>query len=832
MDQNRDVKRHIIIGQNGQPKKYTYPKRVVVTSKIPTRNQNTHGAKLQKELSALKTDEVSLSQDAEDYDLESAFGLQISFDADTTYDFQFEKLADARAGIEVLNVTQAGPLITVSILVPQGKIYVLERKIAEYMDPANNGKKGPKHHSLLNVIERIRKTTIENLWTDAPELYPNSVDEINWLEVWLPVMSDRLAVVHDFRKLAAVAELVVSDSVLEFPERTVLLVRGSLAALSSSALLLSKISEIRKAKTTADFFDNLNIEEQHAWSTDLLQRANFSASDDSPYVCILDTGVNIEHPLLKPACSAADLSVVDPTWDAADSYGHGTEMAGVALWGDLTDPLSQQSQVEIRHRIESSKLLRYPGDNEGKHLGNITSDGVSEVEIKNPARKRVYALALSALESRDRGRPSTWSSTVDALASDYLGENQYRRLLLVCAGNADASLSNLLEYPKYNEVQDIHDPAQSWNALTIGAYTRKVQISDAGPKRFTALAPDGGLCPHSSTSIMWESDAPIKPEVVFKGGNVAVDDISPVELPSLQLLTTSHDIQRQLFTTFNATSAATGLAAKFSAEILSYYPELWPETVRALMVHSAIWTDAMKAQITDPNLKTERQKMHRLARTVGYGVPDLNRALWSLNNSLIMVIQDELQPFEKIKGSPTTKDMHLHDLPWPKAELQTLGETPVKMTVTLSYFIEPNPSSRNVTSKYRYPSHQLRFDVKRPLESVQDFMQRMTRDAQSEELGSRKAPADSNWLLGDFRNKGSVHKDIWSGTAAELADRGVLAIYPAMGWWRTRAKLESYNKKARYALIISIEAPTAEVDLYTPIAIALANKVVIPITTN
>jgi len=400
---------------------------------------------------------------------------------------------------------------------------------------------------------------------------------------------------------------------------------------------------------------------------------------------------------------------------------------------------------------------------------------------------------------------------------------------LVCAGNADDSLSDLLEYPKYNEVQDIHDPAQSWNALTVGAYTRKIQISDADPQKFTALAPVGGLCPHSSTSILWGTDTPIKPEVVFEGGNVAVDKFSPVELPSLQLLTTSHDIQQRLLTTFNATSAATGLAAKFAAEILSYYPELWPETVRALMVHSADWTDAMKDQITDPKLKSDRQKAHRLARTVGYGVPDLNKALWSLSNSLIMVIQDELQPFEKIKGAPTTKDMHLHDLPWPKAELQALGEVPVKMTVTLSYFIEPNPSSRNVTSKYRYPSHQLRFDVKRPLESVQDFMQRMTRAAQSEETGSKKAPADPNWLFGEFRNKGSVHKDVWSGTAAELAERGTLAIYPAMGWWRTRAKLESYNKKARYALIISIEAPTAEVDLYTPIATAIENKVLIPV---
>jgi len=93
MAENKDVKRHIIIGQNGKPQKYTYPKKVIITPNIPARNPQAHGAKLQQELIALKPDEVSLSQDAEEYDLESAFGLQISFDADTAYDFEFEKLA-------------------------------------------------------------------------------------------------------------------------------------------------------------------------------------------------------------------------------------------------------------------------------------------------------------------------------------------------------------------------------------------------------------------------------------------------------------------------------------------------------------------------------------------------------------------------------------------------------------------------------------------------------------------------------------------------------------------------------------------------------------------
>ena len=48
-----------------------------------------------------------------------------------------------------------------------------------------------------------------------------------------------------------------------------------------------------------------------------------------------------------------------------------------------------------------------------------------------------------------------------------------------------------------------------------------------------------------------------------------------------------------------------------------------------------------------------------------------------------------------------------------------------------------------------------------------------------------------------------------------------------MGWWRTRKKLERYNKKARYSLIVSIETPSIDVDLYTPVETEIRNRAVI-----
>ena len=37
----------------------------------------------------------------------------------------------------------------------------------------------------------------------------------------------------------------------------------------------------------------------------------------------------------------------------------------------------------------------------------------------------------------------------------------------------------------------------------------------------------------------------------------------------------------------------------------------------------------------------------------------------------------------------------------------------------------------------------------------------------------------------------------FSGTAAELANRGFIAVYPAKGWWRTRPAQERYDLPAR-----------------------------------
>jgi hypothetical protein len=318
----------------------------------------------------------------------------------------------------------------------------------------------------------------------------------------------------------------------------------------------------------------------------------------------------------------------------------------------------------------------------------------------------------------------------------------------------------------------------------------------------------------------------------MEAGNMA---ISPVDGTAdfiddaLQLLSTGHQFAmgKQLIS-FGDTSAAAALAARLAAMVQGQYPDYWPETIRALIVHSAQWTEAMKSRFAPLRTKDDYRP---LLRYCGYGVPSTDDLFWSTRSILTLIAQDSLQPFFKDGSEIKTRDINLHSLPWPIEALQALPEqTQVEMKVTLSYFIEPSPGARGRTNKYLYASHGLRFDVRRPLERLDAFQQRVNQQARDEEsIPNRRTVKESGaWVLGEnLRKLGSIHSDTWHGSAAELAERGYIAVYPVLGWWKERKNLQRWGKRARYALIVTIKTPGVDTDIYTPVVNQISAEIVI-----
>lgn len=316
-------------------------------------------------------------------------------------------------------------------------------------------------------------------------------------------------------------------------------------------------------------------------------------------------------------------------------------MCGNVAFGDnLGHWLQTDTAISLPFRLEAVKLIPKSGYKEDQDLnGYRTSQAISRAEIANPDAVRAICMAVTSTDGRDRGRPSSWSGMIDALAAGVDDREGTRRLFVLSAGNV-ADASDWANYPASNVTSDIHDPGQAWNALTVGAVTFKEHISNEElAQTYTPIASAGQLSPYSTTSMMWDSKWPNKPDIVVEGGNAAVDGTNfTTQLDDLSLLSLNNQPQLATFTGNYATSAATALATEQAARLHANYPDAWPETIRALLVHSASWTEQLWNQFSDPD-RSVKANRERMLRACGYGVPNIERAISSATNSLTMIVQ-------------------------------------------------------------------------------------------------------------------------------------------------------------------------------------------------
>jgi len=814
-DSPRDLP-HIYLPGNGAAQDYTARSNQMTEPPLPARNRQAHAERLTRELrAAVQAGEQQIAQ------RDSAIaggtpGFYLEFELPETEARILDRLEkrEKKFPIELATVR---PLpegrIAATVFVPEKHRDHYLKKVADYGDSAKDTDKGnPANQPLVAAIDTVRLALAWSLYTDKPELFPNP-GTMTWWEVWL-----RAETRPTFEAAARHLELTMRDHALTFPDREVILVCATAENLSRIVANTDAVVELRLARDTPGLFMAMDGAEQRLWSDDLAKRI-MPPDSAAPAVCLLDSGTTYRHPLIRCALDPADQQAYDKAWSPEDIStaghgGHGTQLSGIALHGDLMDLLAGNSPVELRHRLESVKILPDRGANEPDLYGEITAQAVYAAEIVAPLRRRAICLAVTDSGDHWRGRPSSWSAALDKLA---FGEEDIQRLILVSAGNIGEPVTPA-DYLTRNDLTPIESPAQAWNALTVGAYTDKIVIADKSYAGWPVLAPAGDLTGTSRTSVSWNHDWPLKPDLVLEGGNHGVDPTTGKHdaVDDLALLTTSRAPEQHAFTITGETSGATALAARMAAQILAEQPTLWPETIRALMVHSAAWTPTMRRHLGEIDNKT-------MLRRYGFGVPDLTRALRSLDNDVTMVIENTMQPFFK-DGTVKTKDLVLHQLPWPKAILEQHGTVDVELRVTLSYFIEPNPGERGETKRHSYASHGLRFDVKRSRETDEAFVRRLNAQA-----GDRPtySPNDSGWTFGPrLRHRGSLHVDTWRGSAADLAARGAIAVYPIGGWWRENPSHQRFISRIRYCLVVSLR--TAEnIDLYSAIETAIKPEIAI-----
>jgi hypothetical protein len=537
-------------------------------------------------------------------------------------------------------------------------------------------------------------------------------------------------------------------------------------------------------------------------------------AEDAPAVVLLDSGTVSGHPMLRHALLSSESALPhDPSPE--DTIGHGTRMAGVALFDDVAEA-AELGREEGTHWLQSVKVI--VDDAEGsaseenrEFWPEITQNAVESAEGFGD-RRRVYALAVTAPLPNPR-LPTWWSHAVDRLA---FAEGR-GRVLCVSVGNMDPINAELAQgYPHFHLDHHLEDPAHAVNALSVGAYTTKTTLPpDPDYASHRCVAPAGGVAPCTRAGLIGSEADAIKPDVVFEGGNFADGGgLIQSDIETLQAVSTGPKFLESPLVTHRETSLATAHAARFAARVWAVDPALRPETVRGLVVHSASWTPQMVQQL--------RNRDERLA-LCGYGVPNLAMATGCRTDRATIIVEDRMPSAVgdvDDQGKPVRRRLAKYfTLPIPEGLLQDAER--IWIRVTLSYFAEPNTYGRRQVRGLN-----LAWDMQGPNESAGEFRQRINLLLREPGYKDRRTRGYDGWKIGpQRRSRGTVQSDWWQGAGAFLHESKLIAVYPRLGWWERRGLTDL---EMPFSLIVSVRVSN-DIDVYTPIELALRVPVEITI---
>lgn len=809
-------------------------------NKIPVRNYYKHANNLLIEFS-----DAEMSFNEKKYDVLSKAeaietnGIYLTLTSAPNYNLPLESLDTREVYLSNVFYDDKRKIEEAIIFLPENKRDLFLKKIKDYINTISaNTKKNPSNKMLINSIESIRLSSIEDFWTDKFDLFPKNKNNLIWWEIWIKKINDNAEYTFDeVKKFASSINAELGNSYLNFFNNMVFLIKTSAVELEKSLFLMTNLLELRYVPETPNFFVNLNSSEQLSWTENLSSRLTVNENPITS-ICILDTGINYNHPLLKEFCSNNYSISYNPEWpkydikpkpyERAPYAPHGSMQAGIAGFGSLQDCLEHNKSVHIAHIVESGRILPPFGFNKPELYGAITTETSYKIEIQNTnIKNRIFSLAVSA-NPENTGTPSSWSAEIDRFSFGDINEN-YKRLFIISTGN-NITLNPEIDLWDQAHLAKIEDPAQSWNSITVGSFTNLTTITDLNYDKWRPWSESGDISPSARTSVNWEwkKQAPLKPDFVLEGGNRIISPSSPYDVTNhddVSILTTSGDINYPYESHLDS-SAACALGSHYAALLADKYPTYWPETIRALLIHSCKYNKSINNSyqiLKKKDSLTRGVALDTILRTVGFGVPDINSALNSSESNAHIVIQNHIKPFKKGKHSYITlNEWHLIDLPWPIEELQNLSTKEVSLKVTLSYFIEPNPQNKGYKSRFSYQSHGLRFKFISPNQSLENFKASINKEDLYDEY--QKPETDtSGWFFGqNLRTKGSIHSDTWIGSAADLITMRTIAIYPVSGWWKSAKAKERWRNKIRYSLIISIDAKE-EIDIYSSISNQIQN---------
>jgi len=389
-----------------------------------------------------------------------------------------------------------------------------------------------------------------------------------------------------------------------------------------------------------------------------------SPEDNAPGILIVDSGIMSGHHLLTPAIGDAQsyLYGKSPT----DGDGHGTAVAGIALYGDLQKSIDEMT-FNPELWIYSARVCDEKGEYDEEKLPETQLRNAIKYFVSNYDNVKVVNLSIGDPEKVYQVEECQFrlAAVVDELAFEYKDENI---LFVVSAGNYEDGRTAMeylddktgSKYPTYllNESGvKIIDPATSALALTIGSlslgqgsahrwFSKTLAGYESFPSPFTRTGPGvNGM---------------IKPDLVEFGGDLTIVRGSGIVTdPSIGVVTTEKNFLKEgLFTVVDGTSFSAAKVSHLTAKLWKERPTATSNLIKALLTASA---KIPEPGIRPPPLdkldlkKGPAEEQSDLLNIYGHGRPNFERA-FPAPNMVLLIDEREIK----------LNDIVIYEIPVPK----------------------------------------------------------------------------------------------------------------------------------------------------------------------
>lgn len=146
--------------------------------------------------------------------------------------------------------------------------------------------------------------------------------------------------------------------------------------------------------------------------------------------------------------------------------------------------------------------------------------------------------------------------------------------------------------------------------------------------------------------------------------------------------------------------------------------------------------------------------------------------------------------------------------------MHAIGSAEVDLTVTLSFFVEPTD---NLTRR-SYAGGRLRWDLQGPTETADGFRARINKVVHDQ--GVTPGTGSYSWEIpADDRSRGTLQHDRTRVSAAAVAGRRLLAVYPVLGWWDDSH--DGWTRELPYSVVVSVDMGEVDIELHALVAQAL-----------